>query len=271
MIFININMDPADQKTDNDDGFEQVISVRKLKQPVIELSLKHNITVKTLLPDEWIVYIYDQRMAVKFSKNPDFKHNALLYPVICKLTTVEEILWFILLMKQNNALKDPIRIDSGYTKNIDMFTFVVMRSHIAPIWEDKHNKNGGTWTVVTKQNKGYDIWRMILMNLVGEVLTADCTPYINGISYSYISKSERNQNVNDSSYIKIWDGNPLRTKAEELTSLLPRTIFDMLKDTSIQYKKNTDRNDFGNQRVSSKFEDTINKSKSHYTNNRGRR
>jgi len=253
-------MDSSNQTLSSNENDFQEVKKKEVRKPVLNLNLE--ITIKTLLPDKWTVYIYDQLMAVKFARDPDYKHNVTVYPVICELTTMEEALWFMLLMKQDNRPKDNSKLGHGFMKNIDMYTYVIMRSHISPVWEDPHNKDGATWTVVTKQNKGFDIWNRILMYMFGEVLTSDCQRFINGISYAYIVHSEKNIEVNDSAYIKLWDGHPIRKEESEFSSMLPDTIREMVKGTSIRYKKNFDRNGFGNNTVSQKFERSIKSQKS---------
>lgn len=233
-----------------------------------EEKMSIEITTKTMLPDIWRVYGYDHRTATKHARNPNNNIDRIIYPIICDLHTLEEVFWFVRLMGQNNTLKDPSKIEMGYSRNIDMFTFVIMRCKVEPTWEDNRNKNGGTWSALCNQKKGYDIWRMIVLNMVGETLTSDCNMYMNGINYSYIAKSAQNASVNDSSYIKIWDGYPKREKADELTTAFPANIRKMIEGSSIQYKKNSDRADFAKQHVYNKFKDTMNKGENDFHNRR---
>nr|AEX62927.1 eukaryotic translation initiation factor 4E-like protein [Moumouvirus Monve] len=117
-----------------------------------------------------------------------------------------------------------------------------MRKGIEPIWEDPRNSNGGTFTVKMNHLKGYEVWSLFVMYILGETLNEYDMDNINGITVSYISdaynfNATAKQNINSFTYIKIWDGKSNRTR-DEFINILPVEILDKIKHESIMYSQN---------------------------------
>ena len=91
--------------------------------------------------------------------------------------------------------------------------FFLMRKNILPIWEDKNNRFGGTWSFRISSDKMENLWSRLSMYMIGETLTNQ--PYeINGISVCL-----KNPSI---SVIKIWN----RNKKKKSINLLPKDIIN---------------------------------------------
>lgn len=62
--------------------------------------------------------------------------------------------------------------------------FFLMREHIQPIWEDKHNKNGGCLSIKVWKTEVADFWFELGSRLLGEMLASEKWSNICGISIS---------------------------------------------------------------------------------------
>lgn len=221
-----------------------------------------------LLPGEWVLYLYNKQIFKKVAKD-DIK--AQPYKPLCTITTVNDVIYLLQLMKlkppfinapQNKSVNStpntsqprakPPQIQNVTKLNLDMNDYIIMRKGIEPIWEDPKNKNGGTFTVITDHQKGYDVWEAFIIYMLGETLTEEMS-HINGISVSYISdltNQNSTGNKKGSTYIKIWDGKLGRS---DFMAILPEEITQKIKNDSIRYARNNTKNDYNESNIFSKL------------------
>ena len=71
-------------------------------------------------------------------------------------------------------------------ENITAGMFFLMKENIIPIFEDKHNINGGYWSIRITKKDAYDYWEKILYYLCVDNLTTneEYEKKINGVSIS---------------------------------------------------------------------------------------
>lgn len=177
-----------------------------------------------LLPNKWELYTYDKSVFKKITDRGNC--HATPHKKICEINTMNDLVYLLNIMavKINEKTDDKINL---YANN-----YIIMREGIEPIWEHPKNENGGTFTIVMDHTKGYDVWSLFMMYMLGETLLYDCDT-INGISVSYLCNTS--SRTHDASiYIKIWDGKPDRTRDHFLKNL-PKDLHDMIKNESIQY------------------------------------
>lgn len=196
---------------------------------------------KINLPNPWVVYLYDKQVFKKMVSN---KQNSQNKPnkEIYTLNTLNDLIYFFKLMeiKENDRL------------NLDANDYIIMRKGIEPIWEDPKNVDGGTFTLKVSHSKGYDIWEMFTMYMIGETLTKEMDK-INGITVSYIPNSFQNSQNNESyTYIKIWDGAKDRTR-DEFVSILPNDLLTKIRSESLLYSQNSKKKDFNEKDIMSKI------------------
>lgn len=140
--------------------------------------------------------------------------------------------------------------------NLDMHDYIIMRKGIEPIWEDPKNSDGGTFTIKMAHTKGYDIWSLFIMYMMGETLTRDMGE-INGITVSYISDSNSFHNPNAMgngtyTYLKIWDGKSNRTK-DQFIDILPDDLYEQIKTESLMYSSNNTKKHFNEANIIGKL------------------
>lgn len=207
-----------------------------------------------MLPNEWVLYLYDKSLFKKIANRPNFQASP--YQEICTISTLYDFVYFMNLMeKKSSTAQSP----SGIQKiNLDMNDYIIMRKGIEPLWEDPRNSKGGTLTIKMPQTKGYDVWSLFVMYMLGETLTYDMQN-INGITVSYISDSNNYHNNNSNTttgnhytYIKIWDGKPERTK-EQFLNILPIDLLDKIRTESIMYTKYSQKGDFNKKNIIDKI------------------
>ena len=99
-------------------------------------------------------------------------------------------------------LADVVTIDdfwcvhSAMKKSLTRGIFFVMREHVFPCWDDKHNVNGGCISIKVLKEDMVACWEHLVMHLLGERLvaplaksgepeeTSDAWSLVNGISTS---------------------------------------------------------------------------------------
>lgn len=114
---------------------------------------------ENFLNDTWNLYFHD----------PDNQNWEIeSYVPLTTISTVEE--WIQL----HNSLQ------SVWHKGM----FFLMREHIQPIWEDKHNKDGGCLSIKVWKNEVADLWFELGSRLLGESLSDSRWQGICGISIS---------------------------------------------------------------------------------------
>jgi len=210
-----------------------------------------------LLPNKWILYLYDKQLFKKMTSRPNFQ--AKPYKELYTISTVNELMYILKLMEVKVDLNSNAK--SGKI-NLDMNNYIIMRQGIEPIWEDPKNSDGGTFTVKMDYEKGYEIWSLFVMYILGETLTNEME-YINGITVSYVCdaanfrnnehRSFSNTMLNDKhTYIKIWDGKENRNK-DNFINALPIEIINKIKNDSLQYLFNKEKKDFEREDIISKL------------------
>lgn len=214
------------------------------------MSTDSEITLSTLLPNEWVLYIYDKQLFKKLVNKPHF--NVKPYTEICTISTVNDLLFILKIMKEPSFGTVPI-VKANYNDNrlnLDMNDYIIMRKGIEPIWEDPRNSNGGTFTIKMDHSQGYNVWSKFVLYMIGETMTYDMDK-INGITVSYIADSSnyKGGNSNNYSYIKIWDGQENRTK-ESFIKILPVDLYKMIERESLLYTHNNTKKDFNKERIS---------------------
>lgn len=192
------------------------------------------------LPNPWVVYLYDKQVFKKMVSNK--QNTAKPNKEIYTLNTLNDLIYFLKLMsvKENDKL------------NLDANDYIIMRKGIEPIWEDPKNIDGGTFTLKVAHSKGYEIWEMFIMYMIGETLTKEMDK-INGITVSYIPSTFQNSQNNESyTYIKIWDGEKDRTR-DEFVNILPNDLLIKIKSESLLYSQNSKKKDFNEKDIMSKI------------------
>ena len=73
-----------------------------------------------------------------------------------------------------------------FLPNIETNMYFLMRKGILPMWEDKHNITGGSWSVKITRNNVFSAWTELSMALIGETITENnsLSTIVNGISIS---------------------------------------------------------------------------------------
>lgn len=222
-----------------------------------------------LLPDQWVLYLYDKLLFKKVANKKEIQSKKP-FEALCTITTVNDLVYLLQLMKvkvpathsaNNNPRNKQPNNKSGPTNmtekiNLDMNDYIIMRKGIEPIWEDPRNKNGGTLSIQIDHARGYDIWSTFIIGMLGESLTENMNT-INGISVSYISNmaninTSNLENKNSCTYIKIWDGKQGRNR-EGFLSILPEEIISKIKNDSIRYACNNQKNDYDEGNIYAKF------------------
>ncbi|AGC01849.1 Translation initiation factor 4E [Acanthamoeba polyphaga moumouvirus] len=192
------------------------------------------------LPNEWVLYLYDKQLFKKIANRANFQ--AKPHRALCTITTVNDLIYILKLMSCENTNKSKVLTGNEKKINLDVNDYIIMRKGIEPIWEDPRNSNGGTFTVKMNHLKGYEVWSLFVMYILGETLNEYDMDNINGITVSYISdaynfNATAKQNINSFTYIKIWDGKSNRTR-DEFINILPVEILDKIKHESIMYSQN---------------------------------
>jgi hypothetical protein len=134
------------------------------------------------------------------------------YHLISSIVTIEDLIYII-----------------KNIKNINNGLYFIMKAGISPIYEDKHNINGGYWSFrINKKfifNKWIDIiYYMVIINFNNDDIYKD----INGISLS--------PKVNNS-IIKIWNNNFEKYNKDDINKLILN-----INDEEIYYLKHEFKN-----------------------------
>lgn len=62
--------------------------------------------------------------------------------------------------------------------------FHFMRKGVRPVWEDTSNRDGGIWKLRIKKEDGCQVWKELLMSLVGDIYKDSVGVDLNGVSIS---------------------------------------------------------------------------------------
>jgi len=90
------------------------------------------------------------------------------------------------------TLENLIKLENSWNDCLpskDKGMFFLMRKintqFIYPIWEDKHNRNSGCWSIKIKKENINSVWKILTYLLIGETITINNNKcLINGISCS---------------------------------------------------------------------------------------
>lgn len=204
-----------------------------------DIKIPANISLTNIkLPNQWILYLYDKHLFKKMANRSNFQANP--YKELCTIGTVNDLVYILQLMEVKVESKLKTDFINNDKINLDVNDYIIMKKGIKPIWEDPKNCDGGTFSIKMHHTKGYDIWSMFLMYMLGETLTTEMC-YINGITVSYISDAYNfhNQplsNHNSFTLIKIWDGKIDRTR-DQFVNILPVELLEKIKSESLMYSK----------------------------------
>ena len=103
--------------------------------------------------------------------------------------------------------------------------YFMMREDITPIWEDKHNKEGGCWSIKIPVEKSFELWIKLSMYIIGETLTDD-EYLVNGISICAKNTS--------TSVVKIWINDNKKSSIKNLpTDILNEYGFNIIYKSHI--------------------------------------
>lgn len=190
----------------------------------------------------WTMFLYDKKTYKKMFNKPGFE--AKPHRFLANIVSLNDLIYILKLMKEKVESKSSIRL------NLDMNDYIFMRKGIEPIWEDPKNFEGGTFSVKMNHTKGYEVWSLLMMYMMGETLTEEMDD-INGMSVSYVSDMNTFSTSRDGTYtfIKIWDANPNRMNAEEFMDILPKDIVSKISNESIMYFKNNKKKHFNDQNI----------------------
>lgn len=190
------------------------------------------------LPCRWVVYLYDKAIFKKLRGKTSPKEKP--HKAICTLTTLNDLVYFLQLMES------PVTGPNKQEINLDTNDYIIMREGIEPIWEDPKNKDSGQFTMKVPHDKGYELWSMFTMHILGETLTRDPNEMktINGISCAFMPDVYNTAGGATHTYIKIWDSKPNRDK-DSFIDILKPTVYDKICDQSLQYLPNSQKKHFG--------------------------
>lgn len=210
-----------------------------------------------LLPNEWIVYLYDKQLFKKLANKANFQ--AKPHKAVYTLKTVNDVVYLLKIMGVKLDVKLDVKTKQAGSIapkiNLDANDLIIMRKGIEPIWEDPKNSNGGTFTAKMAYQKGYNIWSNFVSAMLGETMTSDMEN-INGMTISYIPDVNSYQTPNSTpicySYLKIWDGATSRSK-EQFINILSPDLYDMIKTESLMYTPNSKKKDFNEKSIIAKL------------------
>jgi hypothetical protein len=210
-----------------------------------------------LLPNEWVLYLYDKQVFKKIAKRPNFQ--AKPHQEIFTMKTVNDLIYILKLMEVSLDPKNKLYVPGMNKINLDANDYIIMRKGIEPIWEDPKNSNGGTFTVRVPHAKGYDLWSTFVMYMTGETLTYNME-HINGITVSYIPDNNTSTNLRNPpsqstiayTYIKLWDGKQNRT-CEQFEKILPLNLTKKMEQGTKQYTVNNAKRHFNEKKIISKL------------------
>lgn len=244
---------------DNFKYFDEELNENSISKIPKDISLQNII-----LPNEWVLYLYDKLLFKKIANKENF--SAKPHKELYTIKTVNDLVFIIHLMNEKN---DPsIKSDNNkiFKKNLDAGDFIIMRKGIEPIWEDPKNSNGGTFTVKMIHSKGYDVWSHFIMYMLGETLTLNMSD-INGITVSYISEQNTLSNTGNQSftYIKIWDSCSNRTR-DQFVNLLPKDLLIKLSGEDMRYSKNNTKKDYNQTKIINKLHSNSRREKGGFSN-----
>lgn len=208
-----------------------------------------------LLPNEWILYLYDKQVFKKIANKANFQ--ARPHKALYTITTVNDLVYILKLMAVKNKPQVKYDLLNNNKINLDTNDYIIMRKGIEPIWEDPKNSNGGTFTIKLNHTKGYDLWSLFVMYMLGETMTNEMHN-INGITVSYIADPYNFSNGNTNNcytYIKIWDAKPGRTK-HQFIDILPPDLYNKINNESLMYSQNNTKKDFNERTIITKLQNS---------------
>lgn len=229
----------------------------KLVDDYTDIPLDTKLT-DILLPNEWIMYLYDKQLFKKMASKANFQ--AKPHKAIYTITTLNDVIYLMKLMCVKLDQKGKVINATAPKINLDANDIIIMRKGIEPIWEDPKNSNGGTFTVKMPHQKGYDTWTSFVAAMLGESLV-DNMSEINGMTISYIPDVNSYQTPNTVptcyTYLKIWDGHEGRSK-EEFINMLPPNMYEKIRTDSLLYTSNSKKKDFNEKSIIARLSNSNN-------------
>lgn len=224
-----------------------------------------------LLPDEWVLYLYDKTAFKRLATNEEGR-NKPPYSVVCTLVSLNDLIYLIQFMNvrvppgmfnkgsdsmrggRGGSVPGPNRRSALNQINLDMNDYILMRKGVAPMWEDPRNKNGGIFSVKLNHKKGFELWKTMVLRMIGETLMGDMQ-YITGMSMSYIPVSHNSDSDinadNSETFLKIWDGKKDRNQSQFLAAL-PSDITCFFKREESRYTFHHEKTDFDKNNIVSR-------------------
>ncbi len=101
----------------------------------------------------------------------------------------------------------------GYIGGINNVHYFLMKDNILPTWEDPHNKNGGSWSMLIPLEHAYNMWERIAVDMVNSALLGNFNSSVTGMSINQ---------KNNVSIIKIWNNNKNIKDASLLPDYIPK-------------------------------------------------
>jgi translation initiation factor 4E len=127
-----------------------------------ELSIHTSVSELHSLSDKWVLWAHLPH---------DTNWGIDSYIKIFEFNSVEEMTYLLSQLKEN------------VVKNCMLF---IMRHNIKPVWEDKHNKNGGSFSFKINNKNVGNAWKHLTYAVAGNNITKDQEVFknINGITVS---------------------------------------------------------------------------------------
>jgi hypothetical protein len=82
------------------------------------------------------------------------------------------------------SVKDAWLLHNTIDDLVSSGMFFIMREHVFPCWDDKHNIDGGCVSLKVPHNRTRDVFRDISHRMLGETLVGDDWDHVNGVSVS---------------------------------------------------------------------------------------
>ena len=140
-----------------------------------------------------------------------------------------------------SSIEDFCRLKNSWKNNLPNLTegmFFLMRilndKIIYPQWEDRHNREGGYWSIKIDKEQSEEIWFNLLMLLIGETIT---NGNYDSLNINGISISPKKQFC----ILKIWNNNNKDSDKKLLNSYFDK-YHDSFLYTNHEYNISRDTN-----------------------------
>lgn len=208
----------------------------------------------TALPSHWTLYRYNKNDFDSLAKKGEEEYSRVLEPYVkvCRLDTLNSVVYALRLLSQRitvgkGGYASPAENPSTVLRNINLHNFVIMRGDILPVWEVEENRGGGTLSLVTDADGGFELFQSLLCLTVGQTLVSEeHTSRITGLSVSYLNSRKTGQ---QSYYMKIWDGGKCEgvRNLDTFCSILTPESRKVLGNTSMRYITHNEKRNYNRQ------------------------